>query len=76
VWILAIHYDFSADEIQSQRRPGNARDIELLQNLFKDYHDCTYKDIASPPSQEISEILSEAGIISTFTNGINFYTAI
>jgi hypothetical protein len=66
VWILVIHYAFSEDKLL--KRSGNARDLELLQNLFGEYQDCTFREIASPPSNEITKILSKDGIVSRFEN--------
>jgi hypothetical protein len=68
VWIEVIHYDF-ADATDGSRRPGNARDVELLQSLFREYEDCTFREIASPKSNEIAQILSKDGIVSLFGEG-------
>jgi hypothetical protein len=65
VWILVIHYGFSGND-ESLRRSGNAQDLVLLQNLFKEYEDCTFREIASPPSNQIAQILSNEGIVSCF----------
>ena len=65
MWILVIHYDF-ADGKAAERRAGNVRDVELLQKLFSEYEDCTFREIASPPSNEIAHILSKDGIVSRF----------
>jgi hypothetical protein len=67
VWILVIHYAFS-DGKSGKRRSGNAQDVELLQNLFGEYQDCTFREIASPPSNDIAKILSKDGIASRFEN--------
>jgi hypothetical protein len=67
VWILIIHYDFSKSA--SIKRSGNARDLELLQNLFGEYHDCTFREIASPPRNDIANILSQDDLVSRFENG-------
>jgi hypothetical protein len=67
VWILVIHYAFSSDE--SLKRSGNSRDLDLLQKLFEEYEDCTFREIASPQSNEIAHILSKDGIVSRFEDG-------
>jgi len=68
VWILVIHYEF-ADGKAAERRAGNARDVELLQKLFGEYEDCTFREITSPQSNEIAQILSKDGIVSRFGEG-------
>jgi len=70
VWILVIHYEF-ADATDGSRRSGNARDVELLQNLSVEYKDCTFREIASPRSNDIAQILSKDGIFSRFETGMN-----
>jgi hypothetical protein len=65
VWILVIHYAF-ADGKAGKPRPGNDQDVKLLQKLFREYEDCTFREIASPQSNEIAQILSEDGIVSRF----------
>jgi hypothetical protein len=70
VWILVIHYDF-ADATDGKRRAGNAQEVELLQKLFGEYEDCTFREIASPRSNEIAQILSKDGIVSCFETGMN-----
>jgi hypothetical protein len=67
VWILVIHYAFSDDELL--KRSGNARDLELLYSLFGEYQDCIYREIASPRTNEIAQILSKDGIVSRFEEG-------
>jgi hypothetical protein len=77
VWILVIHYDFSDNKSdESSRESGNARDLELLKNLFNEYEDCTFRDFASPLKSEIAGILSNDGILSCFNDGtyINLFT--
>jgi hypothetical protein len=62
VWILVIHYAFSNSKKAEDIRSGNARDVEMLQDLFGDYKDCTFIEIASPRRSEIAYILSKQGI--------------
>jgi hypothetical protein len=69
VWVLVIHYAFSDTKIGKERRCGNARDLELLQKLFEEYEDCTFREIASPQSNEIAHILSKDGIVPRFEDG-------
>jgi hypothetical protein len=45
--------------------------MELLQKLFGEYEDCTFREIASPRSNEIAQILSKDGIVSCFETGMN-----
>jgi hypothetical protein len=67
VWILVIHYAFAKDE--EQKRLGNTKDLELLRNLFKDYQDCSYKEIASPESKDIAKILCKEDMVTLFNDG-------
>jgi hypothetical protein len=70
VWIQVIHYAFSdTDKKFGKRRLGNARDVKLLRDLFKEYEDCTFREIATPRSNEIANILSKDGIVSRFGEG-------
>jgi hypothetical protein len=68
VWILVIHYDF-ADATDGSQRRGNTRDVHLLRDVFSEYKDCTFREIASPKTNEIAKILSKDGILSRFEKG-------
>jgi hypothetical protein len=40
--------------------------VELLKNLFGEYQDCTFREITSPKSNEITAILGKDNIATLF----------